>query len=506
MKRKLVSSIVVFIVVLLLLESAARLLEANLASLAERHIGKPGWQTEFFASLFDWHEPDPDLLWRFKANLDNPLIKTNSEHLLGDEVAAQKLPRTFRILLLGDSSPVGLGLKSRRLAFSKVLKRLLESDCPGSKKVEVINAAVSGYSSEQIARFLELKGWSYQSDVVILYCGNNDASISGPYSDCELLKSQRMKAVRRILSRLALYRVLRAALVRYIGRSGGPAESLKVRVSVDRFGANLQSITKGCTEHNCPLIILKPPTPLLWPAGLQFKVFMHVTGEEGCLILPDAMGKILGRKMKYCLSQEMFTQLYGRGDKFTKVVYRSAYTDSLTPIQATEHYTQLLTMDEDNPVLLNNLGVSFWENGQYRQADYYLRKAREVFAGQQTDSTNPALTAAGSAFLFNIGVNLLFANDTDLSLLDDTGSAAFKYLDSALQADYFSLRIKRDYWQKIDEMKRWPNVFVIDLPRIFKENRGEKLFIDHCHPTAEGHFLIARELFKIICGRFRSRL
>lgn len=506
MKRKLAFSIVIFVVLLLLLESAARLLETNLSLMAERSVNKRGWQTEFFASLFDWHEPDPDLLWRFKAGLDNPLIKTNSVHLVGEEVATEKNPHTFRILLLGDSSPVGLGLKSRKLAFGEVLRRLLETEGDGSKEVEVVNAAVSGYSSEQIARFLELKGWSYKPDLVILCCGNNDASISGPYTDRELLEGQRLKAARKLISRLAVYRVLRGVLVKRLGRSGCSTESLEVRVSPERFGGNLQRIAGLCSEHDCPLVILKPPVPYLWPAGLQFKVFTHITGEDGCLILPDAMMDILGREIKYCLSEEIFVQLYGRGDKLTRSVYLSAYADSFSPVEAIQHYAKLLETDKDNPVLINNLGVSFWENGRYQEANYHLRKAREFFVMKQTDRANPSLKAAGSPFLFNIGINLLFANNASLSLFDSTNSAAFTYLDSALHADYFSLRIKREYWEKIDELKARPNVVVIDLPRIFKENGGEKLFIDHCHPTAEGHHLIARELFKVICEQFRSML
>ena len=71
-------------------------------------------------------------------------------------------------------------------------------------------------------------------------------------------------------------------------------------------------------------------------------------------------------------------------------------------------------------------------------------------------------------------------------------------LDSALQADYFSLRIKRVYQEAIDSVGRLDNVTVIDLPTIFEENGGDCLFVDHCHPTLEGHRLIAQALFNAI--------
>ncbi len=502
MKRKFAFSSLVFVVFLLLLETAARLLETHLSFVAELPGDQRGWQTEFFARLFDWHEPDADLLWRFKAHLDNPLIKTNSAHLIGDEVAARKDPHTFRILLLGDSAPVGIGLKSRKLAFGEVLRRLLQVECSGGRQVEVVNAAVSGYSSEQIARFLELKGWPCQPDLVILYCGNNDASISGPYSDREALERQRLKAVRNFASRFALYRVARGVLAQHIRQIGDPAGSLKVRVSKDRFGENLRRIADSCADRDCPLVILKPPVPILWPAGLQFKVFTRVTDRDGCLILPDAMVDILGREIKYCLSEETFSQLYGPGDQFTRAVHLSAYADSLSAAQAVDRYSQLLKTDSTNPVLVNNLGVSFWENGQYREADHHLRKAREIFVARQIDIANPIIAAAGSPFLFNIGMNCLYAEGVRPNLLEDADGSALAYLDSALQNDYFSLRIKRDYWEKMDELQARPNVTVIDLPTIFRQNGGERLFVDHCHPTTEGHLLIARELFEVICGQF----
>ncbi|MFQ6008097.1 MAG: hypothetical protein ACE5K8_04010, partial [Candidatus Zixiibacteriota bacterium] len=105
MKKKLFFATITFVIMLSLLEAAARLLEARLTFVSKDHSIKPGWQTEFFASLFDWHEPDPDLLWKFKANLNNPLIKTNSHGFIGKEVKPKKDARTFRILLIGDSSP-----------------------------------------------------------------------------------------------------------------------------------------------------------------------------------------------------------------------------------------------------------------------------------------------------------------------------------------------------------------------------------------------------------------
>ena len=354
MRRKLLFTALVFLVFLVAVEGVARLYEHTLTT-ASPADGDPGWQAEFFGSVFDWHEPDPDLHWRFKANLHNPLITTNEYHYLGDTVTNPKAGNVFRVLLLGDSSPVGLGLTSHRQTFGEGLKYFLGVALAGEREVELINAAVSGYSSEQVVRYLAQDGWLYEPDLVIVYCGNNDASVSGPVSDRELYSAQRLGGIRRLVSNLAVYRLLRGALTGHGRRGAADESSLVARVSPDEFGENIVYIARQCRERQCPLMILKPPVPYLWPAGLQFKVFTHVTGESGRAILPDAMAQLLGRDIKYCLSRELFADLYGQGDVFTKGLYASAYRDSLSPESAVDHYRAALGSSPDHPVLLNNL-------------------------------------------------------------------------------------------------------------------------------------------------------
>ncbi len=489
MVKKIAFAIAAFVVFLAVIELAARVVEQSVTREAEKETVPRGWQAEFFSSLFDWNEPDPDLLWRFKANLNNSLIRTNSHHLMGDDVTIDKPPNAFRILLLGDSSPVGLGLDSYKLTFGELVRYQLELKLEDSISVELVNAAVSGYTSEQIAVFLERRGWDYQPDVVILYCGNNDASISGAYSDLELMETQRLKPLRRALSHLAAYRLLTAALARDPDEmvTGRP---LKVRVSPERYGENVTSIAKQCQRHNCPLIILKPPVPRLWPAGLQCKLFRHITGEDGQVIFPDAMARIVGRELKYCIDRKLFADIYGQGDKFTQSVYRSAYDDSLKPKDAVAYYHRLLQSDSTIPVLRNNLGVSLWQAGDYVSANRQLRAARDMFVQQIGFFPTIDQISAGSPFLFNMGINLLS--------MDTANSLAREYLDSALQADYFSLRIKRAYLDKLDDVATGDNIYLITLDDVFAQNGGERLFIDHCHPTEHGHGLITREVVRVL--------
>nr|MBN2276875.1 SGNH/GDSL hydrolase family protein [candidate division Zixibacteria bacterium] len=493
MKRKIIFSLLVFMAAVTILEMAARLFESNYIK-PKQNVSLQGWQAGFFRTFLDWHENDPDLLWRFKAGLDNPLIQTNSDHLIGPEIAPQKAPGTIRLLLLGDSSPVGLGLGTRRQAFGEILQYLLQLEFHGNKQIELINAAVSGYTSEQLARFLELRGWNYDPDLVILYCGNNDASISGPSDDFQLLESQKLISLRKALAHLAVYRILRGFLV-----PGKPPCSvgLTVRVDPERFKINLDNIASQCRDHGIPLIILKPPVPLLWPAGLQFKALAHETGECGELIFPGTLIDILGRKIKYCLNRDKISRLYGAGDVFTRNVFASAFIDTLTAGQAVRFYSNQTRLFPDDPIAINNLGVSLWESGQSNIAVCCLKNARHLYIKEKKDTINYNTLAAGSPFLYNIGICLL-EDSVFLNPEKDSLSGAFIYLDSALQADYLSLRIKRSYLTMIDSAGNSPGVTVIDLPIIFRDRGNEFLFFDHCHPNPEGHRLIAETLFRII--------
>ncbi len=497
MLKRLVFSVVAFGLFLLLAETGARLVERGAERWTDDAEGLSGWQAKFFGSIFDWHEPDPDLLWRFKPNLLNRYIQTNSTHTIGPEISHPKPPTSFRILLLGDSSPVGLGLDSCHLSFGPQLQMRLQ-DLHGERRdVELVNAAVSGYTSEQLVRYLELHGWAFEPDIVILYCGNNDASISGFQNDRELMRKQRLSQLRALLSRTALYRLLRTVLAP--GCSSAPSHemALQVRVTPESYGENLAAIAEQCHRRNCPLIIVKPPVPLRWPAGLQFKPFCRLKGSDGQLIIPEPLAECLNRPIRYCLDRERLPAGYAGGDKFTRLVYASAYWDTLPPADAISFYNKQLDVDPQSPTLWNNLGVACWESERYAEADSCLHKARQESVRVCDSLPGPASHALGTVFLFNIGINLLSAAQNDSATVRSDTALAFAYLDSALQGDYLSLRVKRSYLEQIDSLgEEWENVTVIDMPTVFAQNGGESLFIDHCHPTAEGHRLIAQEIFE----------
>jgi len=504
MARKLVFTILSFLIFLIVIESAARLFESYLKSPdGEEAIG-PGWQAEFFGGILDWHENDPYLLWKFKANLNNPLIKTNSHHFLGPDFETEKPPETFRIMILGDSSPVGLGLKSRAETFDTKLRLMLQQEYAGVKNIEVINAAVSGYTSEQIKIFCEREAFKYEPDLIILYCGNNDASISGYYSDRELLESQQFQAIRKTLANLALYRLTEALLA-----DRGKPESgwdLKIRVTPREYFENISRIEEICSYHNTPLIVLKPPVPYLWPAAVQFKPFLHTTGESGEYIFPEELSKFLNKKILYCTVNDSHKAENSR-DAFTRAVIESIYDDGLESDSGIAYYESLLEENPNDPVLLNNLGVSYWKGDHYREASQYIDSALKVFEKSNRENQTCLTKSVRAIFQYNLfwpveAVQSVSFMPGDPRMFTDTLLGGRPLLDSALQNDYLSLRIKREYWNALDNLKAKHNVTVVDLPLIFKMNGWENLFVDHCHPTTEGHSIIAKEIYETIKSRY----
>ena len=100
----------------------------------------------------------------------NPLdyystVKINNISCRGEDVSEDKPDETVRILMLGDSFTMGIGVNDKE-TFSELLESMLNES--GGKKYEVINCGVNSYSP--IIEYLQLKGNIdfIKPDIVIL--------------------------------------------------------------------------------------------------------------------------------------------------------------------------------------------------------------------------------------------------------------------------------------------------------------------------------------------------
>ncbi|MCK4857039.1 MAG: hypothetical protein KAT58_03630 [candidate division Zixibacteria bacterium] len=424
------------------------------------------WQMHLFDSFMGMHQPDPELFWRMKPDFRSALVYTNSDGFVGEEIPPKE-EGEFRILFLGDSTPLGLGLADFHDSFVFGLEKLLKNAYP-RRPVRVINTATAGYSSWQCRRLLERRGKTLQPDVVITYFGNNDPSINGFLSDHELYRlSSSYGTMKRILARSYIYRALKWFWLRWqSGKEGGGR--LKVRVSPDDFRKNLLTIKEWCDGHNCKLALCTVPTPDLWPPGIQFKVFSRGKDAQGRLVMADRMRSDITARWSLCLDTLL---LPGRHDLWTSKVYASAFADTGDLVSTERFYQEKLSRRPHNAQFLNNLGVLLWRRGEESQEQFVAALAR--------DSLNPVI-------LYNLGV-INYNHDRQ---------SADHYLHRARELDHYSLRIKSSYNQTLRQTAATVDVQLIDFEGLFAGLPETYCYVDHCHPTLPGHKLMAEKLFK----------
>lgn len=124
-------------------------------------------------------EYDEVLGWKKKANADsrfvekakrfNTPVQTNSKGLRDDEYEYEKSEGVTRILIIGDSVPVGLEVEEQYL-----LDKQMEDVLSQHANVEVINAGTRGYGTDQSYLFLKNEGYKYNPDIIIYIHSGND--------------------------------------------------------------------------------------------------------------------------------------------------------------------------------------------------------------------------------------------------------------------------------------------------------------------------------------------
>ena len=126
--------------------------------------GEPAffWQDD---ERFGWfHTPGAEGYYFNPPGEYNAWAEVNSAGLIDQEYAQEKPAGVYRILVLGDSFAEGL-----RVPMDAAFHSVLEENLNGAgKRVEVINAGVAGWGSDQELLFYQEVGRDYQPDMVLL--------------------------------------------------------------------------------------------------------------------------------------------------------------------------------------------------------------------------------------------------------------------------------------------------------------------------------------------------
>jgi lysophospholipase L1-like esterase len=101
-------------------------------------------------------------------------VSINSHGLRDREYSEEKPPNVYRVMMLGDSTTFGWGVRQEDTA-AKMLERKLNAHLPpGHDKVEVLNAGVGNYDTVQEVTYYETRGLAFHPDLVVLVFFIND--------------------------------------------------------------------------------------------------------------------------------------------------------------------------------------------------------------------------------------------------------------------------------------------------------------------------------------------
>jgi lysophospholipase L1-like esterase len=117
---------------------------------------------------------DPELGYELVPGAADGTAAISSAGLRDREYPERAALGVFRIAVIGDSVAYGYGVEQHE-TLSEVLERLLNETGIGSgQRYEVLNFALEGYNSAQIARRLETTGVRFHPDLVVyVYCLND---------------------------------------------------------------------------------------------------------------------------------------------------------------------------------------------------------------------------------------------------------------------------------------------------------------------------------------------
>lgn len=206
--RRLAFGALVLFVVLVLLEAGARILihDVALATIpAEKvraHI-REGGDIAY----------DPILGWK-RTQLPNPGLGLDSNGFRHIEVRPEKKPGRIRGFVLGDSQTYGAGVDFGE-DYPAVAERTLRAR---GVDVELINAGLSGYTSRQAHRLIQVKLLAFDLDFVVIDCRTKDDE----RDDGPPMTTGFVPAIQRMLFYSRFYRGMRL-LVREVDPTDGIA-------------------------------------------------------------------------------------------------------------------------------------------------------------------------------------------------------------------------------------------------------------------------------------------
>ncbi len=176
--KRILFAVVTLCLLAVAMEGTARLVWKRLAARAFAATQQRGEELLANDAIQFLKRPDPLYGFILKSGLHETAIVTTAEGFAQREsVPLERTPGTLRLAAMGESTTMGQNVDHGN--YPSYLRKLLSQQ--GQRGVEVINAGVAAWVSDQVALRAENQVAAYQPDIVILYVGWNDFQAYDPY-------------------------------------------------------------------------------------------------------------------------------------------------------------------------------------------------------------------------------------------------------------------------------------------------------------------------------------
>jgi lysophospholipase L1-like esterase/Flp pilus assembly protein TadD len=202
--------------------------------------------------------PDADLFYRLRPAITLlGAYAINAQGYRGPPHAPVRTPGTLRVVCAGDSNTFGLAVDGED-AWPEQLRRILSALLDGALEVEVINAGVPGYSTEQTRRQVRRDLLALEPDVLVV-CPTAHNDVAG----CDYGGDR--AALDGWTARLARLRIARLLGLGRGARGGASIEGpdpdggRRPRVTPAEFVDNVRAMVALARERDVPVVCAVTP-------------------------------------------------------------------------------------------------------------------------------------------------------------------------------------------------------------------------------------------------------
>jgi lysophospholipase L1-like esterase len=251
-RRKIVYAAVLMVALLLTCEAALRVRQWMKYGGASTGVRDQMLTYDEAAGIF---VPTPG----YEAKGGKIHIKINSLGFRGEEFSRVKPPGTIRIAVLGASTTFNAEVSSNDMTWPHLLQEKLRQANPGTK-IEVVNAAVGGYTSTENLKSLQNRVLPLDPDLVIYYEANNEIVRDTQQLAIKqgLITGDRDPAFVRTLSRFSLLFDLAYKNLAILSRSHASAAGKIDKVPPDlpaHFVSALDEMRATLAAKNIPFVL-----------------------------------------------------------------------------------------------------------------------------------------------------------------------------------------------------------------------------------------------------------